>query len=281
MAENKTSTVETGRYETFLNRAGEGNDEAILFLHGSGPGVVSWSNWQFALPVLGEKYDCLSLDLVGFGKTQHPEEGQYPEDMAAWINVWVDQNIALMDKLGIEKAHVVGNSMGGAVALHLVDRHPERFEKMAMMGPIGPPHEISDQINEIWGFYDDPTPEHMKTIINYFAYDPEAAVGGDLDNIAAMRTEAANTPQVRRSFEAMFPEPRQRQIDGVGLPEGAYDRMTRPALLVHGRDDHIVPLETSLHLLEHLPQVQLHIFGQCSHWTMIEYKNAFNELLLD
>ncbi|MGI8649588.1 MAG: alpha/beta fold hydrolase [Rubrobacter sp.] len=40
-------------------------------------------------------------------------------------------------------------------------------------------------------------------------------------------------------------------------------------------------LETSLHLLEHLPQVQLHIFGQCSHWTMIEYKNAFNELLLD
>ncbi len=281
MAENQTSTVKTGKYETFLNRTGEGNDEAILFLHGSGPGVVSWSNWQFALPALGEKYDCLSPDLVGFGKTEHPKEGEYPEDMTAWMDVWVEQNISLMDELGIEKAHLVGNSMGGAITLHLVDRHPDRFEKMAMMGPVGPPHQISEQINDIWGFYEDPTPEHMKEVINYFAYDPEATVGGDLDNIAEMRTEAAMTGEVRRSFEAMFPPPRQRQIDGVRLPDGAYEKMTRPALLIHGRDDHIVPLETSMYLLERLPKVQLHVFGQCSHWTMIEYKEAFNELLLD
>ncbi|MGH3089251.1 MAG: alpha/beta fold hydrolase [Rubrobacteraceae bacterium] len=281
MAENKTSTAKTGKYETFLNRTGEGNDEAILFLHGSGPGVVSWSNWQFALPALGEKYDCLSPDLVGFGKTEHPKEGEYPADMPAWMDVWVEQNISLLDELGIEKAHLVGNSMGGAVTLHLVDRRPDRFGKMAMMGPIGPPHQISEQINDIWGFYEDPTPEHMKEVINYFAYDPKATVGDDLDNIARMRTEAAMTPEVRRSFEAMFPPPRQRQIDGVKLPDGAYEKMTRPALLIHGRDDHIVPLETSLFLLEHLPKVQLHVFGQCSHWTMIEYKEAFNELLLD
>lgn len=281
MVENKTSTVDTGRYGTFLNRAGEGNEEAILFLHGSGPGVVSWSNWQFALPALGEKYDCLSPDLTGFGRSQHPEGGEYPEDMVGWMDLWVEQNVNLLDELGIERAHLVGNSMGGAVALHLVDRHPERFGRLAMMGPIGPPHRISDQIDEIWGFYDDPTPEHMKTIINYFAYDPEATVGGDLDKIAAMRAEAANTPEVRRSFEAMFPPPRQRHIDGVGLPEESYAKMERPALLIHGRDDGIVPLETSLYLLERLPQVQLHVFGQCSHWTMIEYKDAFNELLLD
>ncbi len=281
MAENNVTTIQTGDYETFLNRAGEGNEEAILFLHGSGPGVVSWSNWQFTLPALGEKYDCLSPDLVGFGKTEHPEEGEYPQDMRGWMDVWVEQSIALLDQLGIEKAHLVGNSMGGAVTLHLVDRHPDRFEKMAMMGPVGPPHKISDQIDNIWGFYEEPTAEHMKELINWFAYDPEAAVGGDLDNIAKMRTEAAMAPKVRRSFEVMFPPPRQRHIDGVTLPGQAFVEMDRPTLLIHGRDDHIVPLETSLYLLEHLPQVQLHVFGQCSHWTMIEYKDAFNELLFD
>jgi 2-hydroxymuconate-semialdehyde hydrolase len=281
MAENVESRIRTGRYETFLNRAGEGNEEAILFLHGSGPGVVSWSNWQFALPVLGERYDCLSPDLVGFGRTQHPEPGEYPDGMAEWMDLWVEQNLALLDALGIERAHLVGNSMGGAIALHLVDRHPERFGRMAMMGPIGPPHRITDQIDDIWGFYEDPTPEHMVQVINYFAYDPQATVGDDLRKIAEMRLEAAMQPEVRRSFEAMFPPPRQQHIDGVALPKGAYEKMERPALLIHGRDDGIVPLETSLYLLERLPQVQLHVFGQCSHWTMIEYKDAFNRLLLD
>lgn len=221
----------------------------------------------------------MAPDLVGFGKTEHPEN--YPENMEGWMDVWVDQNIALLDALDIEKAHLVGNSMGGAVTLHLVDRHPERFGRMVMMGPVGAPHRITHQIDNIWGFYENPTAEHMAEVINWFAYDPESAVGGDLEKIAEMRLEAAMQPQVRRSFEAMFPSPRQRHIDGVTLPGQAFANMDRPTLLIHGRDDHIVPLETSLYLLEHLPQVQLHIFGQCSHWTMIEYKDAFNELLLD
>ena len=115
MAENTATTIRTGKYETYLNRSGEGNEEAILFLHGSGPGVVSWSNWQFAMPVLGERYDCLAPDLIGFGKSEHPEEP--PEGMNAWMDAWIEQNIALLDDLGLGRVHIVGNSMGGAIAL--------------------------------------------------------------------------------------------------------------------------------------------------------------------
>lgn len=265
MAKSTEKTLQTGNYTTHLNRAGEGNSETILFLHGSGPGVIAWSNWQFALPALGESYDCLAPDLVGFGNSEHPKDP--PDGMGPWMDAWVQQSMALLDDLGVERAHLVGNSMGGAVALHLMHRYPERFGRMVLMGPIGPPHEISYQLDSIWGFYDNPTAEHMGDLINWFAYDPKAAVGSDLDKIAQMRLEAAMQPEVRRSFEAMFPPPRQQHVDHLTLPEGAYEEMEHPALLVHGRDDHIVPLETSLYLLGRLPSVQLHVFGQCSHWT--------------
>lgn len=279
MAESIATTIQTGSYETYLNRAGEGNEEAILFLHGSGPGVTSWSNWQFAFPVLGERYDCLAPDLVGFGKSEHPENP--PEGMDAWMDAWIEQNVALLDDLGLERVNLVGNSMGGAVALHLTNRHPGRVGQVALMGPAGPPHRITEQLDGIWGFYEEPTAGHMRELIDWFAYDPKAAVGDDLDKIAQMRLEAAMQPEVRRSFEAMFPAPRQRHLDDLQLPEGAYTNMEHPTLLIHGRDDHIVPLETNLYLLEHLPHVQLHVFGRCSHWTMIEYKHAFNRLLED
>lgn len=279
MQQSVENHIETETYETYLNRAGEGNDEVILFLHGSGPGVTSWSNWQFALPALGEGYDCLAPDLVGFGKSQHPEDP--PQGMDAWLEMWIGQTIELLDALGHERVHLVGNSMGGAIALHLAHRYPERVRRMALMGTVGPPHRITRQIDDIWGFYENPTEEHMVEIINYFAYDPKAAVGEDLEGIAKMRLEAAMQPEVRRSFEAMFPPPRQKHLDDLELPVKALRQMYHPTLVIHGRDDGIVPLETGTYLLQHLPRVQLHVFGRCSHWTMIEYKDAFNRLLDD
>ncbi|MEW6638217.1 MAG: alpha/beta hydrolase, partial [Actinomycetota bacterium] len=117
MQQSTESRIETGTYETYLYRAGEGNPDTILFLHGSGPGVTAWSNWQFALPELGERYDCLAPDLVGFGRSEHPENP--PEGMDGWMDAWVAQITSLLDHLGVERAHLVGNSMGGAVSLHL------------------------------------------------------------------------------------------------------------------------------------------------------------------
>lgn len=273
VAEN---AVQTGRYRTHLNRVGEGNAEAILFLHGSGPGANGWSNWQFALPALGEGYDCLAPDLVGFGRSEHPEDP--PEGMSDWLGVWVNQAVGLLDALGLEKVHLVGNSMGGAVAEHLISRHPERIERVVLMGSAGAPHRITEQLDTVWGFYDDPTPERMARILGWFAYD-SSVVGDDLDTIARMRLEAAMDPGVRRSFSAMFPAPRQRHVDRLAPPDETLEKIEHPVLLIHGRDDGIVPLETSLYLLQHLPRVQLHVFGQCSHWTMIEYKDEFNHLL--
>lgn len=276
-AEVSTQTVQTGEYQTFLSRSGEGQNETILFIHGSGPGASAWSNWQFILPALGDRFDCLAPDLLGFAGSSHPDPP--PSGVTAWMELWVAQLIALLDTLNLEKVLLVGNSLGGAVALHLVQQHPERFGRVALMGAAGAPHTMTPHLDSVWGFYDNPTPEHMGQLINYFAYDPQSTLGGDLQNIARMRTEAALTPDVRRSFEAMFPAPRQRHVDALTLPQAFFTSLLRPVLLIHGRDDSVVPPDTSFYMLQHLPQAQLHLFGRCSHWTMIEYKQAFNELV--
>lgn len=278
MSETMQTNVKTGSYETYLNRAGEGNDEAILFLQGSGPGATAWSNWQFALPTLGESYDCLAPDLIGYGNSDHPDDP--PQGVAPWLDIWVNQQIELLDNLGLSKAHLVGNSMGGALSLHLLHRHPDRVDRVVLMGTMGPPHQITQWLDELWGFYDDPSQEKMAEAIARFVYDPDA-VGGDLESIAEERYPAAMDENVQRSFAAMFPPPRQKHVDDLVLPDLAFQRMDRPVLLVHGREDGIIPLETSLYLLERLPNVHLHVIGQARHWTMIEHAAVFNELLED
>ena len=278
MSEVTGTSIKTGQYETYLNRIGEENDESILFLHGSGPGATAWSNWQFALPVLGEEYDCLAPDMVGYGKSEHLRTA--PDNMMDWLDVWMKQLEDLLDGLELSRVHLVGNSMGGALALHLLDRHPDLIDRMVLMGSMGVPFEITHELDALWGFYDDSSPEHMAEAISWFVYDP-AVVGGDLDAIAQSRYGAAMNEEVSSSFASMFPAPRQRNVDALVLSDEALGSIEHQTLLVHGRDDVIIPLETSLYLLEHLPKVQLHVFGRCRHWIMVEYRDAFNRLLLD
>ena len=268
--------IKTGGYNTYLNISGEDQKEAIIFLHGSGPGVTAWSNWQYALPALDSQFHCLAPDLAGFGATDHPKDS--PSGMHSWMRLWVDQCKALLDELKIEKAHLVGNSMGGAIGLHLLMDAPDRFGRIVHMGPIGTPHKITPALDRLWGFYDDPTVQTFRNLIRWFVYD-DAFLADRLDAIAQTRFEAAMNPDVQRSFEAMFLAPRQTAIDDLVVSELALRRMDHPTLLVHGRDDGIVPMETSLHLLKHLPNAQLHVYGQCSHWIQVEYAKSFNQLL--
>jgi 2-hydroxymuconate-semialdehyde hydrolase len=268
--------VQTGNFTTHCEQSGNDRAETILFLHGSGPGVTAWSNWQFALPALADRFHCLAPDLVGFGATEHPQNP--PSGIHSWMRLWVDQCLALLDARQLGKVHLVGNSMGGAIALHLLMEAPERFERVVLMGSIGTPHKITPELDRLWGFYDDPSVKMFRGIIRWFVYD-DTFIADRLDTIAQTRFEAAMNPDVQRSFKAMFPAPRQTVIDDLVVPELALRRMDHSVLLVHGRDDKIVPLETSLHLLQHLATVQLHVFGQCSHWTQIEFAQKFNQLL--
>jgi 2-hydroxymuconate-semialdehyde hydrolase len=262
---------------TNYHRQGEGTGAtSILFIHGSGPGANGWSNWQLALPALSDRWDCIAPDLIGFGESHHPEPA--PTGMRGWMRLWVDQMLGLLDALGVEQAHLVGNSMGGAVALHLLMEAPQRFERVVLMGAIGAPCRLTPELDRLWGFYDDPSPALLAQAIRWFVYD-DSFLRERLDEIVRIRYAAAMKEEVRRSFMAMFPAPRQKHLDDLIVPDSTLRRIEHPVLLVHGRDDLIVPVETSYYLLNRLPNVEMHIIGRCSHWTQIEHSRRFHELL--
>ncbi len=73
----------------------------------------------------------------------------------------------------------------------------------------------------------------------------------------------------------MFPAPRQRHISALATPDVQLRALDKPVLLLHGREDRVIPLTSSLRLLELLPRSELHVFGQCGHWTQIEKKDRF------
>ncbi|MCM3767789.1 alpha/beta fold hydrolase [Neobacillus niacini] len=263
--------IKTENFETYLNRSGEGNAETILFLHGSGPGVFAWANWRYALNACSETYDCLAPDLLGFGNSSHPDP--LPKNRQGWMDLWVHQLIELLDNLGIQKAHVVGNSLGCSIALELLLEHPERFDKVVLMGPGGTPNtKLSPELARAKGFYQNPSEKKMRQIMSWFVYDHEK-LAPEIDALAQTRFETAMRPDIQLSNDSIF------ATAAVPVPVTALNRIKNPVLLVHGRDDMVCSVESSYYLLSHLQNVQLHVYGQTGHWTQIEQVESFNHLI--
>jgi 2-hydroxymuconate-semialdehyde hydrolase len=107
----------------------------------------------------------------------------------------------------------------------------------------------------------------MREVIGLFA-DNRGLI---TDDLVQMRYEASTHPPVRNSWEAMFPEPRQRWVDDLALSGAELRRIAQPVLMVHGHDDRVVPWRSSsAQLVDLLPDCRLHVISGCGHWTMIE-----------
>jgi 2-hydroxymuconate-semialdehyde hydrolase len=269
--------VQTAGYATTALRSGSGlGDRPLLALHGGGPGATAEANWTSALSELGEGIEMLAPDLLGFGTTDHPGEGA-PEGMVAWQALRVEQILALLDALGHDWVDIVGNSMGGSLALRLAVEHPERVGRLVLMGSAGAPFAPGPGLAPLLGFYDDPTPQRLRSVLDSFVYDLDSF--GDVDELVASRIEAALRPEVRRSWAAMYagpPAPEALRVDPEALAQ-----LPHPVLLLHGRDDRIVPPEASLWLLERLPEADLTLLGRCGHWIMLERPQAFRRAVLE
>jgi 2-hydroxymuconate-semialdehyde hydrolase len=111
--------------------------------------------------------------------------------------------------------------------------------------------------------------------MGYFAFNQ----GLMSDDLARMRYEASTRPGFQESFSAMFPAPRQRWVDAMASPESAIRALPHETLIVHGREDQVIPLQTSLTLSQWIPNSQLHVFGHCGHWTQIEHAARFAQLV--
>lgn len=261
------SSIVAAGIRTNYHDVGEGFP--LLMIHGSGPGVSAWANWRLVMPELAARSRVIAPDMVGFGFTDRPAGQQYNMD------VWVEQAVGLLDALGIERADLVGNSFGGALALALTIRHPQRVRRLVLMGSVGVPFEITPGLDAVWGYQ--PSFESMRGIMDYFAWDRSLVN----DELAQLRYEASIRPGFQESFAAMFPAPRQRWVDAMTSKEADIRAIPHETLVVHGRDDKVIPLLTSLTLADWISRSQLHVYGRCGHWTQIEHSARFARLVSD
>jgi pimeloyl-ACP methyl ester carboxylesterase len=248
--------------------SGSGGDDVVL-VHGSGPGVTSYANWRLVLPELGKDFHCVAPDMVGFGYSERPENPSYS------VQTWADQTVGVMDALGINQAHLIGNSFGGAIALRIATQHPERVRKLVLMGSMGVEFEITEGLDAVWGY--DGTLEGMRRVMGYFAYDAKLTT----DELAEVRYHGATQPGFQESFSSMFPEPRQRWVSAMASPEEDIRALPHRALILHGREDKVIPLSNSYKLEGLLDNADLGVFSHCGHWSMIERTADFNRLVRD
>jgi pimeloyl-ACP methyl ester carboxylesterase len=256
------ATADANGIKTNYLEAGTG--DPVVLIHGSGPGVTSYANWRLVLPALAENFRVVAPDMVGFGFSERPANIKYG------VQTWADQVVGLMDTLELPKAHLVGNSFGGAIALRVASQHPDRVGKLVLMGSMGVPFPITEGLERVWGY--EPSFENMRKVLDVFAYSRDLVN----DELAEVRYRSSIQPGFQESFAAMFPAPRQRWVEAMCTPEDDIRRLPHRALIVHGREDQVIPVQTSLRLMELIDNADLSVFSHCGHWSMIERTKDFN-----
>lgn len=266
-------SVKTGEFTTNYLEAGEEHGGIpLLFIHGSGPGVSAYANWRLILPQVAEVSWALAPDMIGFGYSDKPvggEEGtvEYGREL------WTKQLIDFMDALDLDKVNLVGNSFGGSLAMSVALEHPERVNKIIMMGAMGVRSDIPEGLDIAWGY--EPSYENMEELLKLFTYNTDFAD----DELIESRYQASMEPGFQEAFGSMFPAPRQASQDDLSFPDDVIKTIEHNTLIVHGREDKIIPVENSYRLINLIEDSELHIFGKTGHWTQIERSDEFSTLV--
>ncbi|MBD5636147.1 MAG: alpha/beta fold hydrolase, partial [Candidatus Eremiobacteraeota bacterium] len=258
--------VQTKQWRIHYNEAGGGHP--VFFLHGTGPGATGWSNFNQNVS-LAAKYRMLMVDFPGWGRSDELDPGGPRSDVLA--HAIRD----MMDALGIEKAALVGNSMGGSTAIEFASRFPERLSHLVTMGAgiIAPSlltaGGLSEGIRVLVDAYREPTPENFRRLVTVMVYDSSYAT----DALMKQRSDAAlANPNHLKNWLTGFAKWRPMPSPEL-VPRLMELRI--PALFIHGRDDRTVHWENSLRAVGTVPDSRLVLLNRCGHWAQLEHAREF------
>lgn len=263
----RTRRVRAAGHETAYHEAGSGRP--IVLLHGSGPGVSAWSNWSGVLPVLASEYRVLAPDIAGFGGTPFQEGAEYG------IKLWVRQLFEFLDALDIPSAVLVGNSFGGGLALAATLRDPSRVDGLVLLGTPAGTFTMTEGLRAGWHY--EPDLDEMRRVLRLFPHDKDLVT----EEMVRARYEASAVPGAQAAYRKLLPEPGPGDTEVRGVPEDRLRTIDRPALIVHGREDRVIPVELGWRLARAIPDSELHVFGRCGHWVQLERPAAFTALVGD
>jgi 4,5:9,10-diseco-3-hydroxy-5,9,17-trioxoandrosta-1(10),2-diene-4-oate hydrolase len=258
------------------HQAGEQHAEAVVLLHGGGPGATAWSNFGRNVPVFAQAFRTVAPDQPGFGRSGGPSgDGHYFAHSA-------DALAGLLDELGIQRAHLVGNSLGGGVAVRFALRHPDRAGRLVLMAPGGLSMNVfapepTEGIKRLYGFGAPPGPsrEKLAEFLRTLVFDQSLVTDELIEERFAAASDPATLAGMARMGGMFGADP-----EGGMLWREAH-RLRQRVLLVWGREDRVIPLDGALVALKTIRRAQLHVFGGCGHWAQLERFDEFNRLVTD
>lgn len=247
---------------THYHDLGEGTP--MLFLHGSGTGVTAAANWWLNLPDLSQTGRCIAIDSIGYGQTVVAESVQYG------IREWAAHAVRVLDALDIEKTWIVGNSLGGWVALQFAIDFPERLAGVISMGTGGAKltGALKSHSNPVL------TEEGIRDTLEKFVVNKSLVT----DELVRLRYKSALNDTASDRLKQVV-EARDRDREALPLDFGALGTLDIPVLLIHGMQDIVIPPSRTWDLLQVIPNADAHIFSQCGHWSQVERSGEFNRLV--
>lgn len=255
-------TITAFETETNYHEAGDG--KPVILLHGSGPGVSAWTNWRRVIPELAKTNKVYAPDLAGFGFSERKPDAVYD------IKHWVKHLLGFMDALEIEKPSLVGNSFGGSLALAAAARYSDRFDKLVLMGTPCDKFMMTPGLKAGWDYT--PSREAMRSAMSNFPFDTRFIT----DELVEERYQASLIPGAQEGLRKLLVKPNDEgETPLSGMPESVVAAIPNPILVLHGREDRVIPVEMGIRIARAAPKADLHVFGQCGHWVQAERFDDF------
>jgi pimeloyl-ACP methyl ester carboxylesterase len=247
---------------------------ALILLHGLGASLESW--W-YNVDALGEHFRVIAPDIVYFGKSAKPQ--REPDQLA-----FVEFTMGLMDTMGIERAVLVGNSMGGAIAAKAAMMYPERVPALVLVNAAGFGQEVAWWLR-LRSVIDarpqgKPPAWLIRIGLKQIFDDPDRVSGDVIEKLVAMDQD----PEAQAAYRRVL----TLGVDWRGLkPEmlreirDAAHQISVPTLIVWGKQDRVVPVRHAKVAHSKIPNARLHLFDNCGHTPQLEYPEEFNTLIRD
>lgn len=256
---------------------GDPSAEPIVMLHGGGPGSSGATNFSPCIRYFADRYRVIVPDQPGFGSSE------FRQPKGSYLRLSADVMAGLLDTVGVTRAHIIGNSLGGGVALTMALDYPSLADRLVLMNPAGATVPLMSaetrEMGMIRHYYDPPGPsmERMRQFAAEMAFDisrvPEAVIEARYEQ--SLRPSAREgMSSATKSFDPLQEE-REKQLSPQGMLWTRLQDINHRALLMWGREDRAAPLDRAWFIMARLPNASLHIVPKCGHWVQIEWPRLF------
>lgn len=264
--EGRYTQLPNGRRIHYLD---EGQGPVVVLLHGSGNGACGYSNFKGNYPALVKAgYRTILPDLVGFGYSDKPADVEYP------LSFFVECVKQTLDAIGVSKYTLLGNSLGGAVALGFALEHPQNVERLVLMAPGGlndlPDYLAMPGMAAMFATFNSGKPLTVDTMKEFFI------------KAFVVNPACVDDALVRERFELMkLQNPQVMKTMKVPNLTARLGEIACPALTLWGLNENMMPDSGILRLAKGLKNGRMVLVPNCGHWVMIEHRELFNRTVID